>query len=173
MHIVVSGVTGVGKTTWAKALVEHVNGKFLGERVESAALFRLANFHPSRRDLRLLAQIRFLMSAADGHADASLSPLPYFQDHSVYEVAEIYTARLAERGDLDDTGLSVLNSLYATIQTELPAPGVVLHLLADPSTIQSRLRGCRGYLRSAITRWSIRSVGAGAADCGQPIRILQ
>jgi hypothetical protein len=31
------------------------------------------------------------------------------------------------------------------------------------------VRGCRGCFPSAITRWPVRSVGAGATGCGRPI----
>jgi len=51
--------------------------------------------------------------------------------------------------------------------------GALVVLALVVAVLPVALRGCRGCFPSAITRWAVRSIGGGAADCGRPIRILQ
>jgi deoxyadenosine/deoxycytidine kinase len=139
MHIVVSGVSGVGKTTWSSALAAHSGGVLLPEIVEPAGLLELARLHPDLSEGPFLSQMHYLMVAADEHAIASQSTGNCFQDNSIYEVVEFYTLLLVLSGRLSDQDDRIVRTTYEAIRRSLPPPDVVLFLKASPQIVRQRV----------------------------------
>lgn len=139
MYTVVSGVTGVGKTTWAAALATAAGGLYLGEPVENSATFMFANARPTSTGARLLAQIHFFAIAVEQHVVARTAACDAFQDHSCYEVVEVYGRQLARTGALDVEDLGALRKALASAESVVPLPDCVLLLVASPAVVRIRL----------------------------------
>lgn len=137
VHIIVSGVSGVGKTTWGTALASHSGALFASEHLSDNE-FVHASVDRNELGLRFLSQCAFLLAAGNQHYRASSAPLPTVQDHSIYEVMQIYTQQYADKGILSTGEYSAVESMFRALCALCPPPSAVLFLRADPEIVRHR-----------------------------------
>ena len=135
-HIVVEGPIGVGKTSLARRLAEHLDADLLLEQPEANPF--LARFYQNRQRYALQTQLCFLFQRLDqmrGLAQPELFTRTVISDYLIEK--ELLFAGLT----LSDDEYGLYRQIYDRVSRQAgPAPDLVIYLQASPETLISRVR---------------------------------
>jgi deoxyadenosine/deoxycytidine kinase len=135
-HIAVEGPIGVGKTSLARRLAEHLGADLLLEQPEANPF--LARFYQSPRRYALQTQICFLFQRLDQMRELTQPGLFSRTVISDYLMEKELLFASLTLGD-DEYGL--YRQIYDRVFHEAgPAPDLVIYLQAGPETLVSRVR---------------------------------
>jgi deoxyadenosine/deoxycytidine kinase len=135
-HIAVEGPIGVGKTSLARRLAEHLGADLLLEQPEVNPF--LARFYQNPRRYALQTQLCFLFQRLDAMrmlAQPGLFSRTVISDYLMEK--ELVFASLT----LGDDEYGLYRQIYDRVFREAgPAPDLVIYLQAGPETLVSRVR---------------------------------
>ena len=135
-HIVVEGPIGVGKTSLARRLAEHLEADLLPEQPEANPF--LARFYQNQQRYALQTQLFFLFQRLDQMRDLAqpeLFPRTVISDYLMEK--ELLFASLT----LSEDEYRLYRQIYDRVsQQASSAPDLVIYLHARPETLIARVR---------------------------------
>ncbi|MBE0621065.1 MAG: deoxynucleoside kinase [Burkholderiales bacterium] len=134
-HIVVEGPIGVGKTSLARRLAEHLNAGLLLEQPEQNPF--LARFYQDMQRYALPTQLFFLFQRFN-----QMRELTQIDMFSQVTVADFLLDKdpLFARVTLSNDEFHLYQQIYATLSPHAPQPDLVVYLQAQPETLVERVR---------------------------------
>jgi len=134
-HIVVEGPIGVGKTSLARRLAEHLDADTLLEQPEANPF--LARFYQNRQRYALQTQLFFLFQRLDQMRDMAqpdLFPRTVISDYLMEK--ELLFASLT----LSEDDYRLYRQIYDRVSQQAgAAPDLVIYLQARPDTLMERI----------------------------------
>jgi deoxyadenosine/deoxycytidine kinase len=134
-YIVVEGPIGVGKSSLARRLAEHLRAELLLERPEQNPF--LARFYQDIERYALPTQLFFLFQRFNQLQ--SLAQLDLFSKVTVSDFL-LDKDPLFARLTLGNDELHLYQQIYATLAPRSPRPDLVIYLQAQPETLIERVR---------------------------------
>lgn len=133
--IAVEGPIGVGKTSLARRLADHLGADLLLENAESNPF--LERFYESPETAALPTQLHFLFERV-----RQLRNLRQTDMFAPRRVADFLMEkdRLFARVNLADDEYALYEQVYAQLSIEVPVPDLVLYLQAPVETLLERIR---------------------------------
>jgi deoxyadenosine/deoxycytidine kinase len=136
--IILTGNTGVGKTTLASALAKAGDFNLALEQHAERPFQGLFKFDPR---FALANQIDYLLLRAEQERSLRQSPQIGLVDGGLDQDFHGFTRLFHVRALLTDAEFELCRRLYAFCRTELSAPDLVIHLSASKEMIRQRLGG--------------------------------
>jgi len=133
-YIVVEGPIGVGKTSLACRLAEHIDASTLLERPEENPF--LAKFYQDPSRYALATQLFFLFQR--GNEVRDLAQMDMFSKTTVADYL-FDKDPLFARLNLSDQEFVLYQQIYQTLQLQTPVPDLVIYLQADSGTLVERV----------------------------------
>ena len=84
-------------------------------------------------------QIYFLSERFKAQVQIGDSPLPFIQDRTIYEDAEIFARTLREQGSMTEVDYENYVSLFRILVSFLRRPDLIIYLKAAPGTLMQRI----------------------------------
>lgn len=134
--IVVTGNTGVGKTSLVHALAQNVEIK-LG--IEQHANRPFQYLFKSNPKYALANQIDYLLLRAEQEHLLRMFPQPGLMDGGLDQDFHGFTRLFHTRGTLGDPEFDLCRRFYQFCRSQLPSPDLIIHLFAHPDIIRHRL----------------------------------
>lgn len=134
-YIVVEGPVGVGKTTLARKLAEHLDATLLLEDPEAIPF--LPKFYQDPQRYALPTQLSFLFQRID--QVSGLAQLDLFQGHTVADFLFDKDPLFAEL-TLSDEEFKLYANIFRHVRMSAPTPDLVIYLQADVNTLLERVR---------------------------------
>jgi deoxyadenosine/deoxycytidine kinase len=134
-HIVVEGPIGVGKTSLARRLAEHLNAGLLLEHPEQNPF--LARFYQDMERYALPTQLFFLFQRFNQLRE--LTQIDMFRQLTVADFL-LDKDPLFARITLGSDELQLYMQIYATLAPQAPRPDLVIYLQAQAETLIERVR---------------------------------
>jgi len=134
-YIVVEGPIGVGKTSLARRLAQHVAATALLERPEENPF--LARFYQDPPRYALATQLFFLFQR--GNEVRDLAQMDLFRSTTVADYL-FEKDPLFARLNLSDQEFVLYQQIYHALQLQAPVPDLVIYLQAAPETLVERVR---------------------------------
>jgi deoxyadenosine/deoxycytidine kinase len=134
-YIVVEGPIGVGKTSLARRLAQHVSGTAVLEKPEENPF--LAKFYQDPQRYALATQLFFLFQRSNEVRD--LAQMDLFSAHNVADYL-FDKDPLFARLNLNDQEFALYQQIFHTLQLDIPVPDLVIYLQATPETLAERVR---------------------------------
>jgi deoxyguanosine kinase len=142
-YVVVEGVIGVGKTSLARLLSEHLQARLVLEEVEENPF--LKDFYQDRERFAFQTQMHFLFSRYQ--QQRALRQMELFSERMVADYL-FQKDRIFASLNLSDRELALYERLVVWLELEVMKPDVVVYLQASPDTLMSRIaRRGRPYER--------------------------
>lgn len=135
-HVVVAGDLASGKSTLARNLARVTGASLLAERPEHNPY--LVRFYADPPTWAAASQRWFLGDEYRKHRWAQQHP-PAVQDHSIYEVHEVFNRTLLQRAVLSPDEFDMLDRLYRRWCATLRQPCAVVRLRAPASVLLARV----------------------------------
>lgn len=132
--IVVEGPIGVGKTSLAQRLAEHLGGELMLEAVEENPF--LERFYRGEKNAALSAQLFFLFQRTkqlDTLRQADLFARVHVADYHIDK------DRLFAEVNLDAEELALYSQIFERVASEPPTPDLVIYLQASVDTCLERI----------------------------------
>lgn len=151
-YIVVEGPIGVGKTSLARRLADHIGAGTLLERPEANPFLERFYEDPARHALS--AQLFFLFQRIDELRQMKQMDLFHTRTVSDYlfEKDELF-ARL----NLSDDEFALYQNIYRGFAPQAPTPDLVIYLQASPETLIERVhRRAHAYERPISDSYLVR-----------------
>ncbi|MEK7815336.1 MAG: deoxynucleoside kinase [Pseudomonadota bacterium] len=157
-YIVVEGPIGVGKTSLAQRLADAFGARALLERPEENPF--LERFYASRKHFALPTQLFFLFQRARQIQELKQGDM--FSSGSVSDFL-MDKDKLFARVNLDDDELRLYEQVFGQMNTDWPAPDLVIYLQAPVDVLMERLRRRdipyermieRAYLKSLVDAYT-------------------
>lgn len=157
-YIVVEGPIGVGKTSLAKRLADAFGARALLEQPEENPF--LERFYASRKHFALPTQLFFLFQRVRQIQELKQGDM--FTSGTVSDFL-MDKDKLFARVNLDDDELRLYEQVYDQMNTEWPAPDLVIYLQAPVDVLMERLRKRdipyermieRNYLKSLVDAYT-------------------
>jgi deoxyguanosine kinase len=151
-YIVVEGVIGVGKTSLAKLLSDHLEAKLVLEEVEENPF--LKDFYRDREHFAFQTQMHFLFSRYQ--QQRGLRQLDLFSERMVSDYL-FQKDRIFAQQNLSERELVLYDRLVGWLELDVVRPDVVVYLQAETGVLMERIsrRGRpfekdmdRGYIAS-------------------------
>lgn len=136
--IILTGNTGVGKTTLARALAHAGDFNLALEQHTERPFQSLFKFDPR---FALANQIDYLLLRAEQERSLRQSPQIGLVDGGLDQDFQGFTRLFHTRAMLTDAEFELCRRLYAFCREELPTPDLVIHLSASQEAIRQRLAG--------------------------------
>ncbi len=133
-YVVVEGPIGVGKTSLAHRLVQHLKASILLEKPEENPFLEKFYQDPARH--ALATQLFFLFQR--GHEVRELTQMDMFQQTTVSDYLfdkDMLFARL----NLSEHEFALYQQIFNTLSLETPVPDLVIYLQASTETLLSRV----------------------------------
>lgn len=135
--LAIAGNIGVGKTELTHRLSEELNWAAYYEPVIQNPYLDAFYENMSRWSFHL--QIYFLSERFKAQAEISESPLPFIQDRTIYEDAEIFARTLHEQGSMTQVDYDNYTSLFHVLVSFLRRPDLIIYLKASPPVLMERI----------------------------------
>ena len=134
-YVVVEGPIGVGKTSLARRLAQHLGASTLLEKPDENPF--LAKFYQNPARHALATQLFFLFQRGDEVRE--LAQMDLFQAATVSDYL-LDKDMLFARLNLNEEEFALYQQIYRTLQLQAPAPDLVIYLQAEPVTLIERVR---------------------------------
>jgi len=134
-YIVVEGVIGVGKTSFAKMLAERLQADLIAEEVFENPF--LADFYKNRKRFALQCQLNFLISRFQQQQQLIVRDL--FAQHIVADYLFAKDAIFASV-NLAEKELILYEKIAAVLASDIPKPDLVIYLQGNTQTLLERVR---------------------------------
>lgn len=134
-YIVVEGVIGVGKTTFAKMLSERLQADLIAEEVFENPF--LNDFYKNRKRFALQCQLNFLISRFQQQQQLVIRDL--FSQRIVSDYLFAKDAIFASV-NLSERELLLYDKIAAVLSSDIPKPDLVIYLQGKTQTLLERVR---------------------------------
>ncbi|MDO8262529.1 MAG: deoxynucleoside kinase [Gallionella sp.] len=134
-YVVVEGPVGVGKTSLARRLAQHIAAATLLEKPDENPF--LAKFYQDQPRYALATQLFFLFQR--GNEVRDLAQMDLFRLNTVADYL-LDKDMLFARLNLSDAEFALYQQIYHTLQLQAPVPDLVIYLQAAPETLVERVR---------------------------------
>lgn len=134
-YIVVEGPVGVGKTSLARRLAQHIGAATLLEKPDENPF--LSKFYQDPPRYALATQLFFLFQR--GNEVRDLAQLDMFRETTVADYL-LEKDPLFARINLSDAEFALYQQIYHTLKLQAPMPDLVIYLQAEPETLVERVR---------------------------------
>ena len=134
-YICIEGVIGVGKTSLAELLSEHLNAKLVKEKFEENPF--LEDFYWDRERYAFQTQMWFLLSRYRQQQD--LQQVDLFHRLLITDYMFVKD-RLFAFVNLSDKELSLYEKIADILERDIPQPDLVIYLQADTERLMKNIR---------------------------------
>ncbi len=135
--LAIAGNIGVGKTELTTRLSDELGWEAYYEPVIQNPYLDMFYADMARWSFHL--QIYFLSERFKAQVEICKSPVPFIQDRTIYEDAEIFARTLHEQGSMTDVDHDNYAALFGVLTSYLRKPDVILYLRASPETLMNRI----------------------------------
>ena len=135
--LAIAGNIGVGKTELTSRLSQELGWVAYYEPVIQNPY--LDPFYKDMPRWSFHLQIYFLSERFKAQVEIGRSSLPFIQDRTIYEDAEIFARTLHAQGSMTTVDHQNYTSLFGVMVDFLRRPDVILYLRAAPETLMSRI----------------------------------
>jgi deoxyadenosine/deoxycytidine kinase len=135
--LAIAGNIGVGKTELTHRLAAELGWLAYYEPVIHNPY--LDPFYADMRRWSFHLQIYFLSERFKAQVEIGRSALPFIQDRTIYEDAEIFARTLREQGSMTDVDYQNYVALFEIMVGFLRKPDLVIYLKASPETLMERI----------------------------------
>ena len=135
--LAIAGNIGVGKTELTRRLSDELNWAAYYEPVIQNPYLDAFYENMSRWSFHL--QIYFLSERFKAQVEISKSPLPFIQDRTIYEDAEIFAKTLHAQGSMTAVDYENYVALFNCMVGFLRKPDLILYLRASPEALMQRI----------------------------------
>jgi deoxyadenosine/deoxycytidine kinase len=158
-YVVVEGPIGVGKTSLARRLAEHIGAGTMLEKPDENPF--LGKFYQDPSRYALATQLFFLFQR--GNEVRDLAQMDLF---SMNTVADYLFDKdpLFARLNLVDAEFALYQQIYRALQLQAPVPDLVIYLQAAPETLLERVRRRAQSYEQTISDDYLLRVAQGYSD---------
>ncbi len=135
--LAIAGNIGVGKTELTNRLAAELGWVAYYEPVIQNPY--LDPFYKDMQRWSFHLQIYFLGERFKAQVEIGRSSLPFIQDRTIYEDAEIFARTLHAQGSMTDVDYENYVALFHCMVGFLRKPDLILYLRANPETLMSRI----------------------------------
>jgi deoxyadenosine/deoxycytidine kinase len=135
--LAIAGNIGVGKTQLTNRLADELGWLAYYEPVIHNPY--LDPFYADMPRWSFHLQIYFLSERFKAQVQIGDSPLPFIQDRTIYEDAEIFARTLHEQGSMTPVDYENYTSLFRILSSFLRRPDLIIYLKASPETLMGRI----------------------------------
>jgi deoxyadenosine/deoxycytidine kinase len=135
--LAIAGNIGVGKTELTNRLSAELGWLAYYEPVIQNPY--LDAFYADMRRWSFHLQIYFLSERFKAQVEISRSALPFIQDRTIYEDAEIFARTLFEQGSMTEVDYRNYTALFDVMMSFLRPPDLILYLKASPGVLMERI----------------------------------
>jgi len=135
--LAIAGNIGVGKTELTTRLSAELGWMAYYEPVIQNPY--LDDFYTDMSRWSFHLQIYFLSERFKAQVQIGSSALPFIQDRTIYEDAEIFARTLHEQGSMTEVDYRNYTSLFHVLVSFLRKPDLIVYLKASPETLMSRI----------------------------------
>jgi deoxyadenosine/deoxycytidine kinase len=135
--LAIAGNIGVGKTELTNRLSAELGWLAYYEPVIQNPYLDMFYADMPRWSFHL--QIYFLSERFKAQVEIGRSLLPFIQDRTIYEDAEIFARTLFEQGSMTEVDYRNYTSLFAVLVSYLRKPDLVIYLKASPEVLMQRI----------------------------------
>jgi deoxyguanosine kinase len=133
-YVVVEGPIGVGKTSLAKRLAQHIGAVTLLEKPDENPF--LAKFYQDQPRFALATQLFFLFQR--GNEVRDLAQMDLFRNNTVSDFL-FEKDPLFARLNLNEEEFALYQQIFRSLQLQAPVPDLVIYLQAEPETLVERV----------------------------------
>ncbi len=134
-YVVVEGPIGVGKTSLAHRLAQHIGSSTLLEKPGENPF--LARFYQDPSRYALATQLFFLFQR--GNEVRDLAQMDMFRESTVSDFM-FEKDPLFARLNLNDQEFALYQQIFRSLQLQAPVPDLVIYLQAAPDTLAERVQ---------------------------------
>ena len=135
--LAIAGNIGVGKTELTTRLSAELGWMAYYEPVIQNPY--LDDFYADMSRWSFHLQIYFLSERFKAQVQIGSSPLPFIQDRTIYEDAEIFARTLHDQGSMTEVDHRNYTSLFHVLVGFLRKPDLVVYLKASPEVLMERI----------------------------------
>jgi deoxyadenosine/deoxycytidine kinase len=135
--LAVAGNIGVGKTELTNRLSEELGWAAYYEPVLQNPY--LDSFYENMPRWSFHLQIYFLSERFKAQAEIGKSAIPFIQDRTIYEDAEIFARTLHEQGSMTTVDYENYTALFHVLMSFLRKPDLILYLKGSPAVLMQRI----------------------------------
>ena len=135
--LAIAGNIGVGKTELTTRLSAELGWMAYYEPVIQNPY--LDDFYADMSRWSFHLQIYFLSERFKAQVQIGASPLPFIQDRTIYEDAEIFARVLHEQGSMTDVDYRNYTALFHVLVGFLRKPDLIIYLKASPEALMERI----------------------------------
>jgi deoxyadenosine/deoxycytidine kinase len=135
--LAIAGNIGAGKTELTRRLSEELGWAAYYEPVIQNPY--LDSFYADMPRWSFHLQIYFLSERFKAQAEIGRGGLPFIQDRTIYEDAEIFARTLFEQGSMTEVDHENYTALFHILVSYLRKPDLILYLKASPEALMSRI----------------------------------
>lgn len=146
-YIAIEGVIGVGKTSLAKLLSNHLNAKLVLEQFEENPF--LEEFYSDRERFAFQTQLWFLLSRY--RQQQEIQQMDLFHRLLVTDYMFVKD-RLFAFVNLNDKELALYEKIADLLERDIPSPDLVIYLQADTDRLMKNIHNRNRAFEEPITR---------------------
>lgn len=135
--LAIAGNIGVGKTELTNRLSAELGWMAYYEPVIENPY--LDSFYRDMQRWSFHLQIYFLSERFKAQVEIGKSSLPFIQDRTIYEDAEIFARTLSQQGSMSEVDYRNYVALFEILASFLRKPDLVIYLKASPEVLMERI----------------------------------
>jgi deoxyadenosine/deoxycytidine kinase len=136
--LAIAGNIGAGKTELTRRLSEELGWIAYYEPVIQNPYLDV--FYADMQRWSFHLQIYFLSERFKAQVEIGRSALPFIQDRTIYEDAEIFARTLEEQGSMTPVDYQNYTALFHVLVSYLRKPDLILYLKASPEALMERIQ---------------------------------